>query len=552
VPDEVASEGRPSEPTGGYLSEDSKRRFTLVAGLLGAGFFVAQMALPMALMLLVFFPAMSLQEVTTRDVDRAALWKDELWFVERTMRLNWRSPDASPHSLALGRVRLTDLSDAGPPLSLDVLGKTSEPWLVGAGERLWVIAADAVGYYERGSLTRLELADGPAKPSSPFVLEGRPAVLSPGIPAVLSTLVVDGDRAHWDSREVPLGLPSEAGSLRGLQAVEVGDRLYLLAELCTDTPNRCALHLRALDEDSWRVLVDDTCSCATWNAIRVGSDPTVFLSERQSDGTTLERVVRVTANGPRNEGIALDAGRRPGFHRWRAFSRAEEIVLVSEGMPGGLKVAEVQDGRVVRSLKKAGSFPFMPGMLGFMIIVQLLPVALSLVLALLLTVQMRRHRVATYALGEERRTFASLWQRALAQLVDLVPLAAGLVPAGFFMWRFFADPESLVEGGPFFPFAFFALFAAAFLWCLLVIAVYSYLEGRFGKTPGKWLVRIRVLGMDLRPCGFGRALVRNLLTFVDGFFNFLVGALLVALTESWQRLGDLAARTIVVLDDKTA
>jgi uncharacterized RDD family membrane protein YckC len=40
--------------------------------------------------------------------------------------------------------------------------------------------------------------------------------------------------------------------------------------------------------------------------------------------------------------------------------------------------------------------------------------------------------------------------------------------------------------------------------------------------------------------------VRNLLKFVDGFFYFLVGILLVALTENRQRLGDLAARTVVV------
>ncbi len=39
---------------------------------------------------------------------------------------------------------------------------------------------------------------------------------------------------------------------------------------------------------------------------------------------------------------------------------------------------------------------------------------------------------------------------------------------------------------------------------------------------------------------------------MDGFFNFLVGVLLVALTENWQRLGDLAARTIVVVDEKSA
>jgi uncharacterized RDD family membrane protein YckC len=66
------------------------------------------------------------------------------------------------------------------------------------------------------------------------------------------------------------------------------------------------------------------------------------------------------------------------------------------------------------------------------------------------------------------------------------------------------------------------------------------------------VVGIRVLGTDLQPCGFGRAFLRNLLTLVDGFFSFLVGALLVALTENWQRLGDMAARTIVVVDQKPA
>ena len=50
----------------------------------------------------------------------------------------------------------------------------------------------------------------------------------------------------------------------------------------------------------------------------------------------------------------------------------------------------------------------------------------------------------------------------------------------------------------------------------------------------------------------GESLLRNLLVFADGFFSFLVGAMLVALSENWQRLGDLAARTIVVADRKPA
>ena len=121
------------------------------------------------------------------------------------------------------------------------------------------------------------------------------------------------------------------------------------------------------------------------------------------------------------------------------------------------------------------------------------------------------------------------------------------------MWRMFSDPEEFLEQRGFgFMLSFFGLFAAAFVCGLLVLVAYSYFEGRSGKTPGKWLLGIRVLGTDLRPCGFGRALLRNLLTFADGFFGFLVGALLVALTENWQRLGDLAARTIVVVDEKPA
>ena len=57
---------------------------------------------------------------------------------------------------------------------------------------------------------------------------------------------------------------------------------------------------------------------------------------------------------------------------------------------------------------------------------------------------------------------------------------------------------------------------------------------------------IRVLGLDLVPCGFGRALLRNILKFVYGFFNFMVGILVIALSENWQCIGDMATRTVVV------
>ena len=93
-----------------------------------------------------------------------------------------------------------------------------------------------------------------------------------------------------------------------------------------------------------------------------------------------------------------------------------------------------------------------------------------------------------------------------------------------------------------------SLGGAAVAWMLLAYVAFSFTEGRWGGTPGKWLLGIRVKRLDLTPCGFGRALVRNLLRIVDLFFTYLVGLPVVGgmLTEKFQRIGDLAARTVVI------
>jgi uncharacterized RDD family membrane protein YckC len=547
----TSTAGHPTESDRGYRSHESKRRFTVVAGILGAVFFLAQLLLPMLVMFLVMVPMMIGHEFSTADLDQAALWRDELWFTQRTAKVNWRDSESSATALTLRHVRLADLSDAGPALPLEASATDSSPALLAAGDRLWVIGPDTVSYYERGSLTRLSAARRPARASRPFVCRGRPAVISLGTPPILATLHAEGARAEWTGRELTLGLPAESGSLRALQAMEASGRLYLFAELGTEAPEYCSLTYRELEHERWLPLVEDSGPCASWTAIALGSRPTVVLLEREEGRANRLAAITLTANGPLWQHTELD-GARLAWSRWRALAVGGRLVLFWEGFPGSLSLAELADGRVVRSVRKPGSFPFAPNVMLLMVIPQLLPVLLSLLLAFLLTVQMRRHRAQDYVFAGVRRTFASLWQRALAQLVDVVPLGAGFFLPMVPMWRMFSDPEGLVESGPLFPFLFFGLFIAAVLCGLLVLVAFSYLEGRFGKTPGKWLLGIRVLGTDLQPCGFWRALLRNLLTFVDGFLNFLVGALLVALTENWQRLGDLAARTIVVVDEKPA
>ena len=70
-----------------------------------------------------------------------------------------------------------------------------------------------------------------------------------------------------------------------------------------------------------------------------------------------------------------------------------------------------------------------------------------------------------------------------------------------------------------------------------------------GQTPGKWLVKIRVLREDGRPIGFTEAAIRNLIrTVLDSqpFNSYAVGFITGILNARFKRLGDFAAGTIVI------
>jgi len=68
-----------------------------------------------------------------------------------------------------------------------------------------------------------------------------------------------------------------------------------------------------------------------------------------------------------------------------------------------------------------------------------------------------------------------------------------------------------------------------------------------GQTPGKWVAKIRVIQISGRGIGLFESMTRNLLRVVDQFpFVYAVGVLFVFFTRQHQRLGDMAAGTLVV------
>src|SRR5580658_2357128 len=70
-----------------------------------------------------------------------------------------------------------------------------------------------------------------------------------------------------------------------------------------------------------------------------------------------------------------------------------------------------------------------------------------------------------------------------------------------------------------------------------------------GRTPGKRVAKIRVIQRSGRSIGMVESMARNLIRYVDQLpFFYAVGVIAMFVTKQHQRLGDLAAGTLVVRD----
>jgi len=82
---------------------------------------------------------------------------------------------------------------------------------------------------------------------------------------------------------------------------------------------------------------------------------------------------------------------------------------------------------------------------------------------------------------------------------------------------------------------------------IIYFLYFIILEATTGATLGKMALGLRVVKLDGTPIRWPDSLIRNILRIIDFLpIAYLVGAILVWSTSRNQRLGDLAARTLVV------
>ena len=74
-----------------------------------------------------------------------------------------------------------------------------------------------------------------------------------------------------------------------------------------------------------------------------------------------------------------------------------------------------------------------------------------------------------------------------------------------------------------------------------------------GQSPGKRVLGLRVIKVQGYPISFSDSAIRNIVRIVDMLpFAYGIGLLTMLLNKNWQRLGDLAAGTLVVKEDAKA
>jgi len=140
---------------------------------------------------------------------------------------------------------------------------------------------------------------------------------------------------------------------------------------------------------------------------------------------------------------------------------------------------------------------------------------------------------------------AGIGSRFIALLVDTLIWAAGMIVLSLVVWAIRPALEAFSSLS-----YQWAVFVVTFAFFFLNWGYFTLFEAfNNGRTPGKRIAKIRVIQQSGRAIGLFESMARNFVRFIDQIpFFYAVGVITMFATRQHQRLGDLAAGTLVVRD----
>jgi uncharacterized RDD family membrane protein YckC len=431
----------------------------------------------------------------------------------------------------------SDKASGAPSLS-DFKGKLEETFLLSdpALRRVWVLSDQHWGYWDGNQMVWIDGAKGWEGMERPFLWQGKPAFLDSKEGALAVWQL--GDKGWTRARSV---------TLKGFDKEDLGQCLCGKLRLTRwhDTWQWFYRHnhqLRyfqgeptgqAMDVNHWPAF--DQASDGNW--VSKGLSSGLYIADHDLSDTVRvwqkkdEAWTQLPMNRAKAESLALLDGKDQ-----------EPLLALSDP---GLLLASIRDpDKVPQVLRKPWEKPsrvllwmMIPSVLLFLTIF-----FSPLAVAFFLSRASKSARPAKIRLARRSIQLASLLRRALARIVDsFIVLCSALALAALcaFPLGLFSDTKDN-------PIRIFEVMFITMGWGFLASVALIIYEGNTGISPGRSAAGIRLLGVDLKPCGPGRSFLRALLTVVDGQFFWVPGLLIAALSAQQQRLGDMAADTVVI------
>jgi uncharacterized RDD family membrane protein YckC len=146
-----------------------------------------------------------------------------------------------------------------------------------------------------------------------------------------------------------------------------------------------------------------------------------------------------------------------------------------------------------------------------------------------------------YGYGQAATAYASVWIRFVALLIDSIILTVVLgiigVIVGFLISAVAQNSSGATVG---------LGLILDLIFIVLGFGYFAYMEATQGGTFGKKAFGLRIVKVDGGPIGWNEAIIRTLLRLVDHLFGGLVAFICILSSEKKQRVGDMAAKTIVI------
>ena len=573
-----------SDPTERKSVAEQPMYVLLILALVGF-IFLAQIVIPLGLFYAIYGSINPADLITTQVPEYAhvALWKDRIWYSALTV---------GPSFSGKGSLKSFDpatgtTTESGIQVPFPTTGFLAE------GDRLWAVSTNSVVKVEGEKGTEINPKRLLNRPCEPFLYDGKVAVVDMTKSGTSKLLVLhDNEWEELGTVMVPLSLPwamvdgkqvltapntppKVLGQLNDLKVIAHNGQFHLFLadgsivawhnglELATPSalaPDNVDTAVDFSDLKGWEVACPAT--------VRIGLKGKDLFKAGLVDGQP------VVITSPSSTTVPFQASSLIGYRRvdgtWQKTAEQQtpgmtELMTVTDGTKtyvGGLSIVqtlrlhEVTGNEIhpTGAVVKAPVHPLQQPMKRVVFIGQCVYWPTLLLLALGLSRLIATYRETSYQFGLTTVELASTTRRGIARVIDYFVY---IIPLYVFAMAFGMASQEQMEQNMDKMFDFSQggmlvqviwVFFGSLLIQLSILVTTSLFQGYWGVTLGKWVCGIRTVGTTLRPCGFVRSLLREILILVDTLFTWtwIPAALCIAFTSCQQRLGDLAADTIVI------